>query len=164
MDSDELACGSNPMDPSSKSPDFDSDGLLDCLDPDDDNDGILDVADNCPFQPNSDQANYDGDDRGDICDPDDDNDEVLDVDDPFPLSNTDPTVIINGCNSGVDNLNIEGASFSDLIGECAASATGNGQFVSCVAHLANEWSRAGLISGRDRSRIINASVGVNCRP
>ena len=47
-DEDEIACGSNPKDPNSVSPDYDGDGILDCLDLDNDNDGIEDSIDQNP--------------------------------------------------------------------------------------------------------------------
>jgi len=45
---DEEACGSNPSDAASKSPDFDEDAAPDCVDPDDDNDSVDDEIDVCP--------------------------------------------------------------------------------------------------------------------
>jgi len=66
-DANEIVCGSNPFDTSSKSPDNDSDSIPDCVDSDDDNDGVADALDNCPFTANADQtdANHDG--VGDAC-------------------------------------------------------------------------------------------------
>lgn len=88
---------------------------------------------------------------GNSCDADGDgcNDDV----DPHPNSNVDPTVNIDGCDSGVDNVFIDCSSMNDLIGDCAAAAANHGDFVSCVAHLTNEWKNAGLISGRDKGKI-----------
>lgn len=47
LDADEIACGSDPLDPTSLSPDFDGDSIPDCVDPDDDNDSVLDEDDLC---------------------------------------------------------------------------------------------------------------------
>jgi hypothetical protein len=47
-DLDELACGSDPLDAASLSPDADGDDIPDCVDTDDDNDGVDDAADLCP--------------------------------------------------------------------------------------------------------------------
>jgi hypothetical protein len=47
-DSDEIACGSDPLDAGSLADDTDSDGVADCVDPDDDNDLVLDGDDACP--------------------------------------------------------------------------------------------------------------------
>ncbi|XOV90621.1 MAG: S8 family serine peptidase [Pseudomonadota bacterium] len=44
VDTDELACGSVPSSFTSVAPDFDHDGLPDCIDPDDDNDQIPDTV------------------------------------------------------------------------------------------------------------------------
>ena len=47
-DEDEIACGSDPKDEKSLSPDSDGDGILDCFDLDNDNDGIEDSVDPNP--------------------------------------------------------------------------------------------------------------------
>jgi hypothetical protein len=85
-DVDEIACGSDPLNGGSKSPDNDNDNIPDCVDPDDDNDGVSDATDNCPFVSNPSQANNDGDGLGDACDSDDDNDGVLDGVDNCPFT------------------------------------------------------------------------------
>lgn len=61
-DADEIACGSDPLDGSSTSPDADADDLPDCVDPDDDNDGVPDVDDAVPFSDTSPTVVIDGDD------------------------------------------------------------------------------------------------------
>ena len=72
-DEDELACGSNPLDPSSISVDTDGDGIPDCLDPDNDGDGVPDEEDAFPLDPNED-TDTDNDGVGNNEDPDDDGD------------------------------------------------------------------------------------------
>ena len=139
--------------------DLDHDGQGDACDPDDDNDGVMDSADNCPVLANPDQADFDHDGQGDACDLDDDNDGVLDGSDAFPMSNLDASVAIGGCVPGVGNQLLAGGStFMDLIG-AAASAKNHGQFVSTLAQLANEWMKAGLISGRDKGAITACAGG-----
>lgn len=129
---------------------------------DTDGDGVPDTVDNCPSIANPDQVDYDGDLQGDACDPDDDNDGWLDAVDPFPRSDIGPTVVINGCDSGVNNQIVAGASFNDQIGQCPA-ATGNpGRLMKCVTGLATSWLQAGLITGDDLSQLVNAAAGVHC--
>ena len=131
---------------------------------DSDDDGIPDGFDNCPLESNPEQENYDGDPQGDVCDPDDDNDGILDVDDPFPMSESNPTVVINGCDSGMANLLVGGASFNDLIGQCVDQASNLGRLVRCVTALGTDWQQAGLITGEEFARLVNAAVGVGCLP
>ena len=68
-DVDEIACGSDPLDASSKAIDTDNDNQPDCVDTDDDNDGVADANDNCPLVANANQADGDGDGIGNACDP-----------------------------------------------------------------------------------------------
>ena len=79
LDVDETACGSDPLDAGSLSPDFDGDDLPDCVDPDDDNDGVEDGSDAFPTDAGETSDN-DGDGIGDNADLDDDNDGQSDVD------------------------------------------------------------------------------------
>jgi len=121
---------------------------------DSDLDGILDWEDNCPYDANPDQEDYEGDLIGDVCDPDDDNDGFADAEDNHQFSILDETVIIDGCDSGVENMMIEGGSnMADLIADRAEAATNHGEFVSCVAALTNAWKKAGLISGGQKGAI-----------
>ena len=39
------------------------------------------------------------------------------------------------------------------VGVAACAVPAMGQFVSCVAHLTNDWKRAGLITGQEKGRI-----------
>ncbi|MGH9971702.1 MAG: thrombospondin type 3 repeat-containing protein [Pyrinomonadaceae bacterium] len=119
------------------------------LSPDTDGDGFPDDADNCPNVLNPLQEDSDSDGKGDVCD--------------ARPSTYDPcavgTVVIDGCDSGVPNYTFgDGTSFSDKIADCAAHAATHGQFVSCVSHLLNEWSRTGLISERQRRAIMNCAA------
>ncbi|WP_412063067.1 thrombospondin type 3 repeat-containing protein [Rubrivirga sp. IMCC45206] len=148
-----------PSTPNANQADNDGDGIGDACDPDDDNDGVDDGLDNCVLTANPDQADFDGDGAGDACDDDDDNDGVSDDDDAFPFSDLGPTVIVDGEDSGVGNqLLPTGATFNDEIGACAADAANHGGFVSCVSALTNTWKDAGLISGRDKGRIMRAAA------
>lgn len=93
---------------------------------------------------------------------DSDGDGCADSVDPHPNSNTTPTVIIDGCNSGVPNVFVTSCStMSDLIGDCAAKAKNHGQFVSCVSDLTNAWKTAGLITGAQKGAIMSCAGSSN---
>jgi hypothetical protein len=96
----------------------------------------------------------DGDGISNECDPDDDNDGVPDEVDACPCSNLSPTVVIDGCDSGVTNvLNENGCTISDLLSEIGSSAKNHGQYVSKVSALLNVLKDAGIISGKDKGKI-----------
>jgi len=68
----------------------------------------------------------------------------------------DATVIIDGCDTGVENAVVDEdtlCTISDLIGHCAAGAANHGGFVSCVAHLTNSLKKAGVITGAEKGLI-----------
>jgi hypothetical protein len=74
--------------------------------------------------------------------------------DNCPESNLEQTIIIDGCDSEVENLLFEdGCTMSDLIAECADGANNHGKFVSCVSHLTNDWKSQNLISGKEKGAI-----------
>ncbi len=134
--------------------DNDGDGRGDICDGDDDNDGVGDTVDNCPLDANPGPEDDESDGVGDVCDDDDDNDAFLDDEDSCPLSDLTPTVVIDGCDSGVPNLPVNsGCNISDEIMVIAAGARNHGQFVSGVGRLTNDLKKAGLISGRERGAI-----------
>jgi hypothetical protein len=65
-----------------------------------------------------------------------------------------PTVVIGSCNSGAPNTVFStGCRVSDAVAACGANAGDHGAFVSCVAHLANELRKAGLISGGQKGAV-----------
>lgn len=98
-----------------------------------------------------DDKGVDDDDRG--VD-DDDGDGIPDDEDACLDSILDENIVIDGFDTGVENVIFEdGCTMMDLIGECAASATNHGSFVRCVAHLTNEWKTSGLISRKEKGRI-----------
>ena len=72
-------------------------------------------------------------------------------------------VTIGGCDTGVVDLVVtdDGRSITDLIEECAASATNHGGFVSCVAAVTNALKKAGVISGADKGRIQSCAAQAN---
>ncbi len=100
-DTDETACGTDPLSAASLPTDSDSDGTCDVVDPDDDNDLVPDGQDSAPLDntvcrdadndgcddcssgvdnPASDGLDSDGDGLCDTGDPDDDNDGWIDTD------------------------------------------------------------------------------------
>jgi hypothetical protein len=86
--------------------------------------------------------------------PDADLDGIPDTQDQCLGSDLSPTVVIDGCDSGVPNTFFTtGCTISDLINQCAAGARNHGGFVSCVAHLTNDLKKAGIISGSQKGSI-----------
>ena len=85
---------------------------------------------------------------------DGDGDGVPDDEDACPESILTETIVIDDCDSGVGNMLFDdGCTMADLIAECADNAKNHGGFVSCVAHLTNEWKQAGLITGKEKGAI-----------
>jgi hypothetical protein len=133
---------------------------------DSDGDGVGDNGDAFPNDP-SETADSDGDGVGDNGDAfpndpnettDSDGDGVGDNGDPYPNSDTSPTVIVGGTNTGVENRETgPGTTLSDLVNasadSCGAGAKNHGAFVSCMSHALNDLRSQGAISGRDRGAI-----------
>ena len=77
-----------------------------------------------------------------------------DDEDGCPNSDLSATVVVDGCDSGVDNsLLSDGCTISDLIGQCADGANNHGQFVSCVGQLLNQLKADGVITGQEKGQI-----------
>ena len=69
-------------------------------------------------------------------------------------SNTSPYILIDDCEPSVENeLLDDGCTMNDLIAQCGEGAVNHGKFVSCVAHLTNDWKKDGLISGKEKGKI-----------
>jgi hypothetical protein len=129
--------------------DSDQDGAGDACDPDDDNDGVLDADDNCPLDANPDQGDSDGDGAGNACDTDDDNDGVLDATDQCLSTAAGATVNPDGC------------SIADLC-PCANDWKNHGAYVSCVAHTAEDFVAAGLITDAEKDALVAEAAQSNC--
>lgn len=115
------------------------------------------------------QENLDNDDSGDVCDTctDTDGDEFGNPGfaanecplDNCPDSDLGETIMISGCDSGVENWLFDGVSdggctVSDKINICKEENTRNhGKFVRCVAHLTNSWIKEGLITDEEKDAI-----------
>ena len=158
-----------PLDPDESS-DNDGDGVGDNADPDDDNDGLTDEEEaelgTDPFDPDT-----DGDGFGDAADvfpldpqewADSDGDGVGDNSDAFPQSDTGPTVNVAGCNTGVPNaLNIDrqGGSINDYVaGIDSGDYRNHGQYVSTMAHFAENLLDAGLITEDEADIIVSCAA------
>ena len=50
---------------------------------------------------------------------------------------------------------------ANRIAECSDNASNHGDFVSCVAHLTNEWKHAGLITGQEKGSIQSCAAQSN---
>jgi hypothetical protein len=91
--------------------------------------------------------------------PDADGDGFADDEDCNPNSDVRPTIIIGDIDTGVPNtLFGTGCTSSDLITQLAAAARNQGQFVSAVAQLTNQWVAEGLITGRQKGAIESAAA------
>lgn len=109
---------------------------------DTDGDGVPDDDDNCPNIANADQADFDGDGLGDACDPDIDGDGVDNEFDQcartvFGDTLLDGIVSDNGC----------------TIAQLCPCSGGHGQYVSCVAHAAQDF-----FSKRERGKAISTAA------
>lgn len=128
--------------------DSDVDGTGDACDPDDDDDSIIDEFDNCPLTPNFDQLDGDGDGAGDVCDEDGDGDGVANENDLCPSSPLDRAINADGCTGG------------QLIAlECQQeSYAQHGQYVSCVAHAANDAVEQGLLAPKEKAQFVKEAA------
>ncbi len=132
--------------PDQANSDGDADG--DACDVDDDNDGIIDEFDNCPFDVNLDQADSDSDGAGDVCDADVDGDGVPNDLDLCALSPLDRAIGPDGCT---------GVQF--VARECSrGSFVQHGQYVSCVAHAANEAVVQELLTPKEKAQLVKEAA------
>ena len=77
-----------------------------------------------------------------------------------PISDLSPTVVVGGCDSGVNNVLLgNGCTIADLIAECAANAIHHGEFTKCVSDLTNDLKAGGIISGMDKGAIQSCAAG-----
>ena len=156
--------------------DTDGDGVADCVDlcaadpdkadpgtcgcgvadTDGDGDGAPDCVDLCAADPAKTDPGACG---CGIADIDSDGDGTPDCGDACEQSNLLPTVVVDGCDSGVANLQLEQAcTIADRVAECAAEASNHGRFVACVSHLTNDIRKEGVISAGERSAIVTCAA------
>jgi len=68
------------------------------------------------------------------------------------------TVVIDGCDSGVENKVLDnGSTMTSIIAQCAVPRAGHGSFVSCVTHLTNGWEKAGIITEAEAASITSCA-------
>lgn len=137
-----------PADPQKANP-----GTCGCgvADTDSDGDGTPDCIDACPADPGKVQPGVCG---CGVSDVDSDGDGKQDCIDSCPNSIRGATISIGSSSTGVINrLSGDGCTMSDLIARCAAGAKNHGAFVSCVAHLTDEWKSNGVITGKEKGDI-----------
>jgi len=117
------------------------------LDPGEDcDDGNVEAGDGC-----SPICQLEGEDR--------DGDGVPDTQDACPDSALDPSVVIDDCDSKVDNtLLSEGCTISDNVDECANNATSHGKFRRCVSKLGDRLQRDGVLTGPEKDRILSCAA------
>jgi hypothetical protein len=85
---------------------------------------------------------------------DTDGDGIPDDVDVCPDTDLRPTVVIEGCNSGVSNpLSSDGCTISDKIAELASDPANHGHFTSAVAHYTDDLKNDGLITGQEKGAI-----------
>jgi hypothetical protein len=90
---------------------------------------------------------------------DTDGDGIPDDEDECPNSGLGETVVIDGCDSGVENHLLDGGcTITDLIAECAAAAKNHDKFVSCMAHLINDLKKDGEITGKEQGAILSCAA------
>jgi hypothetical protein len=68
-------------------------------------------------------------------------------------------VLIDGCDSGVPNVEVPGGlTISDLVADCAEAATNHGKFISCVGQVANDLRKNGIITGQQKNALHACAV------
>ena len=96
--------------------------------------------------------------------PDTDGDGVVDSDDECVPSDLRSKVDANGNEPGetsIDNepnVNGKGCSIQDLVNAAAVNAQNHGQYVSAIAHLANDLRKAGIITNAQSSELKRAAA------
>jgi hypothetical protein len=82
-----------------------------------------------------------------------------------PASDLAASVVVAACDSGVPNqLLAAGCTISDLIERCGSGAVSHGDFVNCVAELANQLRSESRITGQEKGAIQScaATTGPRC--
>jgi hypothetical protein len=90
---------------------------------------------------------------------DTDGDGVPDDQDNCPDSDDNATVIIDGCDTGVPNVLLDGGCFiADFIASFDENAKNHGQYMKSVAALCNTLKEAGVITGKQQGKIVSCAA------
>jgi len=74
------------------------------------------------------------------------------------------TVIIDGQDTGVENVFYNDKAMSVWLDDCAGAARNHGEYVRCVALLTRNMKKAKLLNGEQRGAIIKAAAHANIPP
>ena len=117
-----------------------------------------DVPVNVIVQDNRPQGNYDGDALGDLCDEDDDNDGCLDIYDPHPFSIQTATIVVFGCDTGVENTVLGCSTLADMLNDCSVYTSSYYSYRMCLINTLRSWLIQGLINSRERRAIFECAI------
>ena len=84
-----------------------------------------------------------------------DGDNIPDDQDPCKASDLSEKVVIDGCDSGIDNVwwYNTGCTTSDYVTACAANAKNHGHFVKCVSQFTQSFTDHSFLSSKDKGAI-----------
>ena len=77
------------------------------------------------------------------------------------VNEPDPTpegIIVDGCETGVEDQLFQGKLISEWIEDCAENAKNHGRFVRCVAHTTNDMREAGVITPQEGGAIVSCAA------
>jgi hypothetical protein len=89
-------------------------------------------------------------------------DGVPDGIDQCPGSDLGPTIVIQGCDTGVKNATFSnGCRISDFVKACAAAAKNNGAFTSCVAAVSQQMRQLGAIAQTELGKVQSCAAAAS---
>lgn len=74
------------------------------------------------------------------------------------LGQTSIYLMIDGCNTYIPDIDVDGQPLSEVIDQCAVDAKNHGKFVSCVTKTANVLKKQGIISGKEKGQITKCAA------
>ena len=81
--------------------------------------------------------------------------------DEFTLDTFTSTIVIAGCDTGIQDFVYNGKLVSQHLANCAAGAKNHGDYVSCVAKLTNALKKAGLLTAAQKDVIMSCAAKSN---